>query len=111
MSRKIHSLLDKLERSNQLTQDGRNWLIAACDPFHDTDLALSGYPDVTSASTVVQLVKKQIVISAPGSLTAGANWDVNIVQWPTIGAISGANSSLTTLNTVNPIGQAGTSTP
>ncbi len=97
MSRKIDAVLDKLEKVGGLSSDGRAWLVAACDPFHDTDLVLAGYPDVTSASTVVQLVKKQFQIAVPtsgrGSVTSGANWDCSITLFPTSHYISAATTA------------------
>jgi hypothetical protein len=84
--RKINQALDKLERSSHLTREGRDWLIAACDPFHDVDIALAGYPDVLTASTIVQLVKQQVQVTVPttgaGTVTAGSNWDASIVLFP-----------------------------
>jgi hypothetical protein len=85
-NRKIDLALDRLERSAHLTKDGRAWLTLACDPFHDTDIQLAGYPDVLTAATVVQLVKQQIQIvaptAAPVNLAAGANWDCSVVMFP-----------------------------
>jgi hypothetical protein len=84
--RKINQALDKLERASHLTREGRDWLIAACDPFHDVDIALAGYPDVLTAATIVQLVKQQVQIQVPttgaGTVTAGSNWDCSIVLFP-----------------------------
>jgi len=102
MSRKIDALLDKLEKNANLTRTGRDWLIASCDPFHDSDISLGGYPDVLTASTVVQLVKQQIQITVPGTVTAGANWDCSITLMP--------NLCATTLNYVNAINQTGSVT-
>jgi hypothetical protein len=81
-NRRIDNILDKLEKRNGLTEDGRAWLVAACDPFHDSDIALAGYPDVNSSATIVQLVKKQLQIVPPTGLTAGANWDASMVLFP-----------------------------
>jgi hypothetical protein len=81
-NRAIDAVLNKLEKYGHLTSDGRDWLVAACDPFHDSDIALAGYPDLTTASTVVQLVKKQIQITVPttgpGIVTVGSNWDCSV---------------------------------
>ncbi len=76
-TRHIDNVLDSLEKSHGLTEDGRNWLIAAADPFHDFDLHLSGYPDVTTDASIVQLVKRQFVVRKPSGLGAG-NWDCRI---------------------------------
>lgn len=88
MVRRIDETLNALERANMLTQDGRNWLVAACDPFHDTEYAVKGYPDVATASTVVQLIKKQIQIAVPttgpGAVATGQNWDCSIAITPAL---------------------------
>jgi len=86
VSRTVDKILDSMERDSNLSREGRDWLIAACDPFHDHEMALSGYPDVLTASTVVQLVKKQLQITVPttgnGAVAAGANWDCHITLLP-----------------------------
>lgn len=79
--RKSVAALDRLEKSSGLSHDGRNWLITAADPFHDTDIRPTGFPDVNCSGSVVQLVKQQITISCPNSVTAGT-WDVNIRNAP-----------------------------
>jgi hypothetical protein len=56
-TRTINTILDKLEKSTALTKDGRDWLIAAADPFHDTEYVVKGYPDVCTAPTIVQSSK------------------------------------------------------
>jgi hypothetical protein len=86
-TRKIDNILDKLEKKSSLTADGRAWLVAAADPFHDTDIVLAGYPDVNTSATVVQLIKKQLQLAAPAALTTGT-WDVSIVLFPTMGTVS-----------------------
>jgi len=87
VNRRIDNILDKLEKKNGLTTDGRAWLVAACDPFHDSDIALAGYPDVNSSATIVQLVKKQLQIVPPVGLAAGANWDASMVLFPRMASL------------------------
>jgi hypothetical protein len=86
--RKINRILDSLERHSTLSKDGRDWLISACDPFHDSDFVLAGYPDLCTDATIVQLVKKQLQIAVPtsgnGQVTAGSNWDCSIAMFPTL---------------------------
>jgi len=88
MSRRINQLLDSLERSSTLSEDGRAWLIAAVDPFHDADLKLAGYPSLATGGSIVQLVKQQLQLSVPlagnGIVTAGQNWDCSIVMFPNL---------------------------
>lgn len=65
------------------TPDGLNWLETAIDPFHDKAIPLRGYPDTQASSSVVQLIKQSITISAPPTLTTGT-WDVNIASLPVV---------------------------
>lgn len=76
-TRKIDDILDKLEKAHGLSEAGKEWLVSACDPFHDFDIHLAGYPDVSTDASVVQLIKKQMVIAKPAALAAG-NWDCRI---------------------------------
>jgi len=100
--RRIDAALDKLERNSSLTSDGRNWLVSACDPFHDFDIAISGYPDVLTAATVVQLVKQQLQITVPttggGIVTSGSNWDCSIALFPNVAPGFINQSSIVTAN-------------
>lgn len=79
--RKAMAALDRLEKSSGLTPEGRDWLITAVDPFHDTDIRPAGYPDIMMAGSVVQLVKQQMTIQCPSSITTGT-WDCNIYNAP-----------------------------
>jgi len=75
-------ILDKLEKLGALSTQGKNWVINALDPFHDYDVGEAGYPDIESAATTVQCVKKDFTISAPTGLSAGANWDCHVAMFP-----------------------------
>jgi len=83
-TRKIYADLARLEKSSNLTSEGKAWLIAAADPFHDSDIQIAGYPDLLTSATVVQLVKKQIQITVPSSVTSGSNWDCSVVMFPNL---------------------------
>jgi hypothetical protein len=102
MQRSIDKVLNKLEKSAHLSPDGKDWLIAACDIFHDSDLCLAGFPDLISASTVVQLVKKQIQIAVPttgaGAVTSPNNWDANITLYPLLNPQQVVTSELVDVN-------------
>jgi len=98
VDRKIDNILDSLEKHSSLTADGRAWLIAACDIFHDTDIQIAGYPDVNTSATVAQLIKKQIQIAAPTGIVG--NWDASIVMFPTLASIT-----IPFINTLNNFGQ------
>lgn len=73
-------LLEKIGARIGLTDCGRDWLIGAIDPFHDTPLRIEGYPDVNEASSVVQTVKLSTNIVVPVGIVG--NWDCHIVQFP-----------------------------
>jgi len=74
--------INDLVRKGVLTQDGADWLKIAVDPYHDTDVKVSGYPDVTCARSIVKLVKKQMTIAVPNTVAPGANWDCSIYNHP-----------------------------
>jgi len=67
-----------------ITQAGKDWLVAAIDPFHDTALSsLQGWPDVESGMSVVRKIAQAVTLQKPSALPAG-NWDLVIVAWPII---------------------------
>lgn len=71
-------ILDNITKAGAITPSGRNWLIAAVDPFHDEQMRLIGYPDVESGASVVRCIKQSMSITS----TLGTVWDCHIVQWP-----------------------------
>jgi len=76
-----------------LTECGRDWLIAACDPYHDKPLNICGYPDVNEAASVTQVVKLSAQISAPAGVST--NWDCHFHQLPWLaGVTSGGPTQL-----------------
>lgn len=75
-----------------LTECGRDWLIACCDPYHDKPLNVCGYPDVNEAASVTQVVKLSTQISAPSGVMG--NWDCHVHQFPWLGGASSVNPSL-----------------
>jgi hypothetical protein len=79
--RTIINLLDRLENTGKLTDAGKEWVIAACDPFHDFELNVTGFPDTQTAASVVQLVKQTFTVSAPAGV-GSSTWDVNIFNTP-----------------------------
>jgi hypothetical protein len=79
--RKAQQVLDRLERSAGLTREGKDWLITAVDPFHDTDVRPDGYPDIMMGGSVVQLVKQQMTVQCPSTVTSGT-WDCMIYNLP-----------------------------
>jgi len=65
-----------------ITECGKQWLIAALDPYHDAPLMVDGYPDVLEASSVVQTIKLSAQLAVPSTVSAGNNWDCHIHQFP-----------------------------
>ncbi len=60
---------------------GRDWLIAAVDPFHDNPLKhLEGWPDPESTPSVVRKICQSRSVSSP--LGSTVSYDLYIVQWP-----------------------------
>lgn len=68
-----------------LSESGKDWLLAALDPFHDTQLKnLQGWPDVEVSASVVRCIKKTLQIAVPsgGVIPANTNWDCHIALFP-----------------------------
>lgn len=74
-------IIESLANNNIITPEGAEWIKAALDPFHDTDVNCKGFPDIVVSPSVVQLVKVTASISCPSAITTGT-WDVNIFQLP-----------------------------
>jgi len=75
-------VLDKIGTRLGITEPGKQWLMAAVDPFHDTPLDVRGYPDVNEAASVVQVIKFSAAIGAPSGIAADTNWDCHIHAFP-----------------------------
>lgn len=58
-----------------MSQEGKHWLMAAIDPFHDKPLSINGYPDGVPGKSIVQCIKLAVDIAKPTTLAAGATWD------------------------------------
>jgi len=66
--------LEKLAIRTGMTEAGKQWLIAAIDPFHDDTLKVIGYPDMVGGASVVQCIKQTVTVAIPPAITVG-NWD------------------------------------
>jgi len=90
-------VLDKIGAKLGLTPSGKEWVIAAVDPYHDTPLNCCGYPDNNEAASVVQVVKLSTALVAPAAAGSG-NWDCHIHSFPWMegGKGLGGNFALTT---------------
>lgn len=66
--------LNKLAQRTGMSETGKQWLIAAVDPFHDDSLKVDGYPDMAGGASIVQCIKQTTTVQIPNAITAG-NWD------------------------------------
>lgn len=81
-------ILDRLvaNANHPLTEDGKNWLIQVCDPFHDRPFKKMGWVDNNTRPSIVRQVKQQIGISAVsgGGAAVNAPWDCHIAWLPNL---------------------------
>lgn len=64
----------------KITEDGKEWLTLALDPFHDYNKQIAGYPDADASQTVVSCYQYQTEITAPAN--AAGNWQAHIHTCP-----------------------------
>jgi hypothetical protein len=81
VGRKAKAILNRLLTGKQVTEDGLRWLVQSTDPFHDTEITPSGFPDANPSRSVVRCIRKQAVLRKPGTLAAGP-WDARIDAVP-----------------------------
>jgi len=75
-----------------LTEKGREWLIGAIDPFHDTPLQVCGYPDGNKNPVCVQIVRQSFNLSCPAGITTGT-WDAHVISTPFAKGVKFNNNS------------------
>jgi hypothetical protein len=86
-------LLTELSAKTGLSPSGKDFLIAALDPMHDSQLQnLMGWPDVESAPSIVRCVKQSLPIVMPTGLST-TTWDCYINTWPYLDALPQIQSS------------------
>lgn len=70
---------DEIFAGLPLSEDGKDWLKAVTDPFHDKRFNYNGYPGPDQPhSTISAVVRKQTTISKPTWLAAEATWDCQV---------------------------------
>lgn len=75
--------MEKLVSTGTLTPQGRDFLIASLDPMHDKPLAeLAGWPDVSSAASLVVCVKQSQQVSIPSGETG--QWSCVVSSMPVL---------------------------
>lgn len=70
--------LAKTCRRLGITQEGKNWLDLALDPFKDLNMPVNGFPDDVETPSVVETIHDSFVVTVPATVAAGNNWDANI---------------------------------
>ena len=105
--------LDGLVDSKALTPDGKDWLIAALDPFHDTKYRLAGFPEMSVSLSEVQLINLTETIEMPSALPSTAkSWDLHLFNVPMHGGadLTGANPGQPRYFTPHQLNENGTLT-
>lgn len=98
--------LETLAIQKKITQDGKDWLTAALDPFHDFNLHLAGYPDLNASRSFVERNVQSFDITKP----AGAvTWDCLVWIQP-IGSFSNQQCTANTAANSNQLGYDSTDT-
>ncbi len=76
-------ILEKMVNQDKLSPTGKDWLLCALDPFHDTQIAnIEGWPDTECGASVVRTVKQSVSVARPPSWSASENFDVHVILWP-----------------------------
>lgn len=93
MSARTDRILDKAVTTGTLSSSGKDFLVAALDPFHDSQLKdLQGWPDLETTSSVVRLIKQTINIST----NQGTNpWDCYIDLFPWLNRLNFTHTNST----------------
>lgn len=73
--------LERLVADRKITMDGKEWLTAALDPFHDYNHQIAGYPDADVSQTTVSCYQYEIPVKNPG-VAAADTWDCHVFSTP-----------------------------
>lgn len=87
----LSKVLEQLETAHQITQDGKQWLTLALDPFHDYAVTPQGVPDQQSAPSLVMVYTSAVSISKPAS--AAGNWDCCVANLPILSPVSSSGTA------------------
>lgn len=92
MPRRSKAILNNLLQNRQISPMGVNYLVAASDPFHDTEVTVDGFPDMTSAKVITQVVTKTVSVTFSGTTT----WESHVMFCPITPTWTQATSMTTT---------------
>jgi len=74
--RRARRLLNSLLQNKVVTPAGLNWLIASTDPFHDEQLNVEGFPDLSTSKCITQTLTYTTNITTP--LGDTSLWDCHV---------------------------------
>jgi len=95
-------LLNRLVDAGKLTAKGRDWLIAAIDPMHDTQLQnLAGWPDIEDQASVVRCYKQSVSLNGTG-VGSDVPFDVVIQTFPILNSAQLGNPVFRANNIISP---------
>lgn len=95
ITRKTRAMLERLLLNKSMSPEGLAWLIAATDPFHDSEIKLSGFPDVSSDKIVVQTFTQTATVNLP------TGTDMHVVMLPFTPPPNGLSNPLYQFNIRN----------
>jgi hypothetical protein len=75
---RANKLMSVIQSKSGMTDAGKEWIIAVCDPAHDEKLLCSGYPDRETAPSVVQVIKQTLAVSKPTGFGATDKWGFHV---------------------------------
>jgi len=102
--KRSEAILDRLSLGGEsLTEAGKEWVIAAFDPFHDRDINCTGYPDTSSQNSMLQVKTLTMQISCPSTITTGT-WDCHIVDYPFLGPCGNTKPVIQTYTAIDTAG-------
>lgn len=76
-------------RHDGLTRGGNEVTFQLLDAFHDTDINAQDFPTGVNGKVIIEAVTRQVTISKPPTLPAGASWDLHVT---TNGFAGGTNN-------------------
>jgi len=82
--KRSESVLSRLEKVG-LTEAGKEWIIAAFDPFHDREVNCTGLPDANQSDSMVQVITLSAQVVGPSTTNP---WSCHIVDWPFLGDLT-----------------------
>lgn len=79
-TRRAKQVLNRLLADRKVTQSGVEWLTIATDPFHDTEVTPTGYPDMNTCNSIAQCFTYTKTVTGPTGGTT--NWDAHVFLNP-----------------------------